>query len=269
MSGVFQKVRPVSCALLALCFAILPLVASAGDDYTDIERSLSDRRVVSAEAPSVVELSNIDVNRITCEEDITDVVFSEEKSLQVKVHGKNAFVKFQLLEKTVAGKKEVIRRTAPVELYVICSGSVYTIIGVPKDIPAKTIQLGSSLKKKIEKNLGLFGAMATEKRVAKLIQWAYTEKIPESFTVKEFNTDLSEPRFDRVSLTLRRSVIAEGTGFVLNEYYVTSRASEEIELHERDFIPLSNRLLAISIEKLKLAPGERTRLFLVEVKNED
>ena len=54
---------------------------------------------VLPEISQTVELSNTDVNRFICTDNIQDVVYSKEKGVVVKYSGKNAFVKFQIVLK--------------------------------------------------------------------------------------------------------------------------------------------------------------------------
>ncbi|MGB9811625.1 MAG: TraK domain-containing protein, partial [Dictyoglomus turgidum] len=93
--------------------------------------------VVEPEMVTAVKMSSSDVNRIVCPVDIKDVVYSEEKGIQVKISGKNAFVKF--LIKKLAGKE--IYSNIPADLYVVCGDNVFSIIAFPERIPSVTVYL--------------------------------------------------------------------------------------------------------------------------------
>jgi len=110
--------------------------------------------IVSPDAVTAVKMSASDVNRITCPVDITDVVYSEEKGVQIKAVGKNAFVKF-LVRKL--GSKEVYSST-PADLYIVCGDKVYSIIAFPLKIPSVTVYLedkGDKIKQVVEKYQGM------------------------------------------------------------------------------------------------------------------
>jgi hypothetical protein len=94
-------------------------------------------RTVTPEVSTAVTLSNSDINRITCREEIKDVVFSREKGLSVKTVGKDAFVKFLITRKD---EKEVYSST-PSELFVVCGENVYNLIALPKRVPSQTVRL--------------------------------------------------------------------------------------------------------------------------------
>jgi hypothetical protein len=49
---------------------------------------------VPAEVPTLVELSDREINRIVCPGQMTDLIFSEEKGLTGHFSGNNAFIKF-------------------------------------------------------------------------------------------------------------------------------------------------------------------------------
>jgi conjugal transfer pilus assembly protein TraK len=228
-----------------------------------IEEKLRDVQVVSPEVPVTVEMSNRDVNRVTCNEPITDVVYSQEKQVNVKIHQKNAFIKFQIVKKTSPSGEARIYQQNPVEFYIVCGNAVYTIVALPKDIPAKTIQLGSSLAKKVDSNIQLFSGLPTESKIIKLVRLVYQDKIPESFTVKNINQKV-DSKYEAIELTLRRHITVEGTGLEVKEYALVNVSSKEIELHERDFVDLTEgKGLAIMIENLKLRPKETSRMIIV------
>jgi len=88
---------------------------------------------------NVVYVSMGDVNRIVCEKgEVSTVVYSQEKEMQVKTEGRNVFVK--LVPKEEGAGKKVIA-DYPRELYVECAGEVFQLLLYPKSIPAATIYL--------------------------------------------------------------------------------------------------------------------------------
>ena len=154
------------------------------DVITSLE---TDSLMVLPEATTKIFLSNRDVNRIICRNGpIKDVVYSQEKGISVKTENNNAFVKFLISGNQMAGN--MIYSETPSEIYVICGedSTVYTLIALPKDIPAQTIELVSN-EKQIKKTLSIFEGLAFEKKVILLIQSAYKDDVADSFTVKDIN----------------------------------------------------------------------------------
>jgi len=221
---------------------------------------------VSPETPAKVLLSNRDVNRIICMDGpIKDVVFSQEKGINIKISGSNAFVKFLITRDPLTGNPVYTR--IPSELYVVCGdNTVYTMIALPRDIPAQELELHSA-KPKIKKNLSLFEGVPFERKVLMLVKDAYLDQIPDSFTVKPQNRTLNI--FRNINVLLRRAVIAEGEGLSLKEYVLTLKPQSErteMRLKEQYFLlpELAQNPVGISLEHMILRKGTPVRLFIVE-----
>lgn len=222
--------------------------------------------VVYPEHTMKVVLSNTDVNRFVCPGSIKDVMFSQDKGIKVKISGVNAFIKFQALKKG----QDILYSKTPSEFYVVCDGDVYSMIGLPKQIPAQTIRLSTGLKKKISKNLSLFSGLPLEKKILKLIQQAYTDDLPESYTVWRLHRPVDI--FQQVNLMATRNILVEGEGLGIREYVVSLKPGrDQWHLSEKDFLKstLTSHPLAIAIEEPLLKPGEKSRVFVVERRNVD
>ena len=223
---------------------------------------------VLPEVATRVFLSNTDVNRFVCVNGpVKDIVYSREKGLVVKTSGKNAFLKYLITAEQDTGKKKYAR--VPTDIYVICGDdTVYTIIGVPKKIPAQTIML-TSKEDKLKKNLGLFKGMPVEERIVKLIRYAYKGDIPESFDVKRMNKRLS--LFRDITVDLKETITVEGEGLRLKEYVLMLKdgsSRKAVPVQEKDFLlpALSTHPLAIALDHMTVARGKPIRLFIVERK---
>jgi conjugal transfer pilus assembly protein TraK len=222
---------------------------------------------VLPEVATKVLLSNRDVNRIICMNGpIKDIIYSKEKGITVKTNGNNAFVKFLISRDPATG--DFIYTKIPSELYVVCGSdsTVYTLITVPRDIPAQTVQLISH-KKEIKKNLSLFEGIPFEKKVLLLVKDAYRDKIPESFTVKVLNRPLNI--FRDIDISLKRQIIADGEGLGLKEYVLTLRPTStktQMHLEEKFFLlpELAQKPVGIALEHMTLQKGRVSRLFIVE-----
>lgn len=245
-----------------------PQILTGGFD--DVPASRDDQATIpdllqriTPEGPSQVALSSSDINRIICPVDIKDAIYSKEKGLTVRLAGQNAFIKFLVMKKD--GKD--LYATTPSELYVVCGENVYTMIAVPRRIPAQTVQLSGGKAEALRKNMNLFSEVPFEKRIIAIIKSIYTDRIPDSFTIR--NMDRSYPVFQGLSLVLHRLFTIDGEGLAIKEYRARiADGSKEnaIILREKDFLTtdLAQRPAAVSIDTLNLKRGETSRIFVVE-----
>jgi len=244
--------------ILIIIFAVIVLIAFNLQVFgTEIQQ---DTVTVLPEVTTSVEMSNTDINRIVCPYTIKDVVFSKEKGITVKIHDRNAFVKF-LVKQDISNK--YIYTTTPSEFYVVCGKSIYNIIAIPKKIPARTILLGGQKEIDIQKNVSLFKEMPFERKIVEIIKQIYTEQIPDSYSIENENKKYAI--YNNRTVNLRRVIDIEGEGLRVKEYTVTA-STNNVELNEKDFLNPSytKDTVAISIDKLILAVGETARVFIVE-----
>ncbi len=218
---------------------------------------------ITPEGPSQVVLSSSDINRVICPVEIKDAIYSKEKGLTVKLAGQNAFVKFLVMKKD--GKD--LYATTPSELYVVCGESVYTMIAIPRRVPAQTIQLSRGKADSIKKNLALFAEVPFEKKIIAIIKKIYTDSVPDSFTVSK--VDKPYPLFQGLSLVLHRVVTIDGEGLAVKEYrarIADGWKDSSVILREKDFLTtdLAQRPVAVSIDTMNLKKGETSRIFIIE-----
>jgi conjugal transfer pilus assembly protein TraK len=218
---------------------------------------------VPAEVPTMVELSAREINRIVCPGQMTDLIFSEEKGLTGHFSGNNAFIKFTAEE--VGGKLKYSKE--PSEIYVVCNGSVYTIIGAPVEINAVTVRLALPKGETVEKNIARYKNMPLEKQALQLIKEAYDGVFPSSYQV----IDKAVPVHLCPDLDLVRQQVVEieGVGLRLKSFKATSRLATDLELAEKTFLTaaVGNPILAVAIEQHNLKPKQSTRIFVVERKD--
>ena len=217
-----------------------------------------------------IRLSNRDINRVVCPGEIKDISYSQEKKVIVKVVDNNAYIKFQITKNPDFGyeeDEELIYSETATEFYITCDGNVYTIIAEPVDISAQTVRLSGGRKKNIKKNLAMFKGMAFEHKAVELIQAAYTENIPESFSIEKINKQITMSDFN---LTLIRKVSIDGEGLMVKEFLVSLKGREDeferLDLEEKDFLKsnITRNPLAVSIYPLVIQSGQRARVFIVE-----
>lgn len=221
----------------------------------------ADTTEVLPEITTKIQLSSSDINRIHCSHgEISDVLFSEEKGIEVKIHGKDAFIKFTV-QHGVEGRQH---RTTPAEVYFICGEDMYTVIAEPKKIPAVTVNLSSSLRDRINKSRDFFRGLAFEEKSRKLIKHAYTDTLPDYFNVTNVSEDIGI--FNEVKLRLIRTVRVEGEGVLLKEFVLRNETSGTLHLQEEDFLikEITRNASAVSLDPHELRSGEKARLFIVE-----
>jgi len=220
--------------------------------------------VVMPEVTTTVHLSSSDLNRIICPDgEIKEALTSDEKGLMIKITGKDAFVKFKVGKRS-DGKLSY--STTPTEIYMVCSGSTYSMIAFPSRRPSQTIKLSSGTENRIKENQALYAGLPFEKRVMRAIKEVYTDNIPESYTVHRMNQ--VDQAWKGLVIALRRSVDIEGEGMLVKEYHITLKdgRQEPFKLSEKMFLRKEFALnpVAVSIDKHVLRPGETSRLFVVE-----
>jgi len=217
-------------------------------------------QAVFPEVSTAVTLSNSDINRITCREEIKDVVFSREKGLSVKTTGKDAFVKFLITRKE---EKEVYSST-PSELFVVCGENVYNLIAIPKRVPSQTVRLSPG-SEKIRENRSLYRELPFEKKILAIIRSVYTNEIPEGFSTAAVNTHLS--LFRALEVTLIRTHRVEGEGLLVKEYLVAlKKQGEALKLSEKDFLrpAIAAKPVAIALDRHDVRQGDTGRLIVLE-----
>ncbi len=228
---------------------------------------------VSPDITTPIRLSNTDVNRIVCVNgNMEDAIYSKEKGLKVAREGKNAFVKY-LIQVSPAGNEKLVQKAT--EIHLVCNSDVYTIVATPEPGPPQTIYLAASAKNRAEKNISLMGAMPVEQKVLTLIQAAYKDDMPESFSVtrqtarvkadrNQQSTEEDKQLWEEVDISLSRSVRVDGVGLALKEYSVIAR--KNVDLHESDFLrrEFGQDIAGVTIDPPRLKEKERGRLFIVE-----
>jgi len=260
--------RPLTLLLAAaLLGSVLPAPAAA-DGFADPSLTAPAGTnpwptTVLPEISTRIRLSSTDVNRLVCSEDIRDLTFSQEKGIEVRIVGKNAFVKFTA---TRQGNRTLYSET-PSEFFVVCGQSVYNLVSIPEQIPAQVVQLSSGQGERVRRNLALFEGLPLERKALRLIREAYADELAESYLVRPLRRDLD--LFAELELSLVREILVEGEGLRLRELVARLRPGQPgLRLKEEMFLraELVDNPVAVAVEELLLQPGGTTRLFVVEVK---
>ena len=215
---------------------------------------------IAPEMPTIVQLSNRDINRIVCSGPMSDLIFSEEKGVTGHFSGNSAFIKFKAEEFNGL----LTYAETPSELFVVCNGAVYTLIAEPHEIASVTLHLAAPAKDVFKKNIDHYKNMPLEKQVLQIIKEGYEGGYPSSYKVS--NADTLIPLCGDLSVNLMQTVDVEGVGLRLKQFKVASTKGEPMELQEKTFLSLgiSESILAVAIEDHVFNTGEATRVFVVE-----
>ncbi len=215
---------------------------------------------IAPEMPTMVQLSNRDINRIVCSGPMSDLIFSEEKGITGHFSGNSAFIKFKAEE---LGGLLTYAET-PSELFIVCNGAVYTLIAEPQEISSVILHLAAPAKDVFKKNIDHYKNMPLEKQVLQIIKEGYEGGYPSSYKVSTADTLI--PLCGDLRVNLMQTVDVEGVGLRLKQFKVASTRKETMELQEKTFLSLgiSESILAVAIENQVLNIGEATRVFVVE-----
>ncbi len=173
-------------------------------------------------------------------------VYTSSKILDVKVDEGNVFVKF--MEDQPPG---------PQELFFIAPSGVYSMILVPKGIPSQTIIVRIP-KEDVSEALNWETSHSYIAGLKELIKAMYEERPPRGFSVKEVSEERS--RWKGVKEVLRR--IYAGATLQGEVYELTNVSTEVVRLIENEFY--EKGVLAVSVERHELKPGEKTELYIVK-----
>ena len=218
--------------------------------------------VIQAEIPTVVKLSNRDINRIVCPGPMNDLIFSQEKAITGHFSGNNAFIKFKIED----SGSEYIYADTQSELFVVCNNAVYTLLVAPADIPSVTLRLASPQGDTFKKNIAHFQKMPLEKQALSLIREAYHGDYPTSYRISESTKTISlSPDLE---VQLLQVVDVGGVGLRLKKYLVKSISESLTDVSEQLFLSstISQSILAVAVDYHTLEPNQSTMVFVVDQK---
>lgn len=228
-------------------------------EYTEVSNNTIK---ISPNKTTMIEMSALDINRVYCDGEITDAVFSEEKGVKVKITGNNAFVKFVIKK---IGEQEMITQT-PVDIFFVCDDYVYSIIALPKRIPSTFVHLENK-EKKIKETVSKTKNLPYEKKLIDIIKSIYTNKYDSNYQV--FNLNKEYYLFKDIKVILTKIIDIEGEGLrakVFNLFTDFPSSTQHIEIKEKDFLKkeFSVAPLALSLDKTKLQGKDKAVLIVLE-----
>jgi conjugal transfer pilus assembly protein TraK len=222
-------------------------------------------QIVYEDSFTPVKISQKDISRIVCTGNITRVVYSKEKGMDVVTQGREAFVKNSAMEVTKSGGSTTLKYDkTPKELYVLCAGKTFSLLLVPDDIPSTTIYL-KTLMGDNDSAASYERATDYQNTILRLIRDVYKENVPDGFRVKNINA--LRQSFLEADVIHKRTYI--GYTLAVEEYIL--RAKKPIHIDEIALLESLDvkKPLAISIVDGRLQRTQETRVIVVrEADNE-
>ncbi len=226
--------------------------------------------VVEPNKTTMVKMSALDINRIHCVDgDITDVIYSDERGVKVKIIGQDAFVKFPV--RKVDDSLQYSK--AAVDLFAVCNGKVYSIIAQPLKTISSTLTYLKDRASEIEKNINKHKDLPFEKRLVDIIRNVYTNQIEPHYEFVPVNKRVS--LYENMDIIYKGYYNIEGEGlnvklFIIRPVNLSSQR-DYIEFKEKDFLRkvLTIAPVAISLDKTKLYSNDKAVLIIVERRNID
>jgi conjugal transfer pilus assembly protein TraK len=234
----------------------------SGQDGVIKKEDASNIVYVKPNKTTMVEMSSLDINRVYCDGEITDVIFSEEKGVRVKIVKNNAFVKF-VVKKI---EDQEIPTDKPADLFFVCNEQVYSIIAIPKRIPSTFVYLESK-EKRIQEVVERVKELPYEKRLLDVIKAIYVNKYEPNFQVVNVNKEFY--LFKDVKVVLEKVIDIEGEGLRAKVFRLETNfdsSVQYVEVKEKDFVrkELTTIPLAVSLDKAKLQGKDKATLIILE-----
>jgi conjugal transfer pilus assembly protein TraK len=241
----------------------IPNVGEISKEETKKE-DVSNIVYVKPNRTTMVEMSSLDINRVYCDGEITDVIFSEEKGVKVKIVKNNAFVKFVV--KKIEDKEIPLEN--PVDMFFVCNDQVYSVIALPKRIPATFVYLESK-DKKIQEIVERTKDIPYEKKLLDIIKAIYINKYEPNYQVVRMNKEFN--LFKDIKVVLEKVIDIEGEGLRAKVFSLITQFdsnTQYVEIKERDFVrkELTTIPLAISLDKTRLQGKDKATLIILEKK---
>lgn len=203
------------------------------------------------ERKNYIRISKTDVNRFVCENgDVTGTIFSEDKGIEVKKSGRNAFLRI---------RPDSFAFEHPFEFYVMCDEELYTFIIEGEWISASRIVLKDG-GRKVEEALDFFKGKDRELNVVEVVRKSWNDKWEEGW--REI------PRFRTVKQTkdcktVWYKTVETGTPWVL-EMFIVEGLGQPVKLKEEDF--LDGDVIAVSCLDPLVARGRMGKVVVIREK---
>jgi type-F conjugative transfer system secretin TraK len=173
-------------------------------------------------------------------------VYTSSKLLDIKLDEGNVFVKFMEGE-----------LPSPQEVFFVTPSGVYSMILIPKEMPAQTVIVRIS-EGELSDALSWETSHSYIAGLKELIKAMYEGKPPRGFSVKEVGQEVS--RWGEVKTVLKQ--IYAGATLQGEIYELINVSKEPVRFVEKEFY--EEGILAVSIDRHELKPAEKTEVYLVK-----
>jgi hypothetical protein len=203
------------------------------------------------ERKNFIRISKTDVNRFVCENgDVTGTIYSEDKGIEVKKAGRNAFLRI---------RPNSFAFEHPFEFYVICGDELYTFIVEGDWISASKVVLKDGAGK-VEEALDFFRGKTREGNIVEIIKKSWNEKWEDGW--REI------PRYRTMEQTgdykiVWYKTVDTGTPWVL-ELFVIEGIGNPVKLREENF--LDGDVVAVSCLEPLVAKGRLGKVAVIREK---
>ncbi|WP_287962372.1 type-F conjugative transfer system secretin TraK [Alcanivorax sp.] len=138
-------------------------------------------------------------------------------------------------------------------------GATYTLVATQRDIPSQTVMLSPADLRVSSYDKSRWKSQPFVINVKKLLKGMALGKDVPGYQI--------EPRQSKVPLWKETDIrqVRAYVGFALvgEVYLVTNNTEETLRFHEREFMDFGEGVNAVALEKLDVAPGDFTTLYIV------
>jgi len=199
-----------------------------------------------------VEVSGKDLNAIVFPDEVK--VFTKSENLEVKIQEKRVFIAFKQDMETGSFAK------SPEQLYFLTDNRTYSMVLIPKGIPAETVIA------KIETISDKDEALNWEKEqpyvsvIKNLMKAMYTNSPPNGYEVNKIDDSRDVSKWKGITQSLQRKY--SGATFTGEVYVLTNDSNKIVRFSEQEFY--QKGVIAVSIDSHELQPDEKTSIYLVK-----
>jgi conjugal transfer pilus assembly protein TraK len=202
---------------------------------------------LSESASPFIEISHKDLNLLKFP--FPDVkVYTNSTDIDIKIHGGDVFI-------NVLSESVII--TDPISIFIVTSSGTYSMMLVPKFIPAETIIVKID-KQDIEEAAFWERSHDYITRIKEVIKAMYKEVPPTGFKVVKTKNQLSKWK----ELSMVKDKVYLGASLTGERYEAVNLTSGNIRLSESEFY--EEGVLAVSIDRHELLPSQSTHIYIVK-----
>lgn len=178
-------------------------------------------------------------------------VITSSKNIDLKINGKNLFIK--LIEKR--------ERPEPIDLFIMLKDKTYSLTLMPEDIPQQIIVINDPYLAAKQRAAVWERSHDYVTTLVELIKYMAANQLPQGYRLEEerltYGVKLPQGEVTLEEVRAYSGMYLKGIVFSVKNY-----TGKEICLSENQFYRPG--ILAVSIQKQRLSPGETTILYLVE-----